>query len=344
MKPLFFAISIFSFLAANAQHIKYIDLKDEMITYAPKFFFINDVADDRENKGTIGTIDGADIDLRNGAADNFKTFIDKNVNQKRSAQPVILHITKLNCELTWKDNQWQLSVDLGFAYYLNDKSLVEFTGQGNAHTSSDPVDYLGSIINKAFGNDFEKFDEWWAVNKDKIPTAPDVKVNVSIAVNPDKSGTIVYSRQRPLVYSDFKGEIENNPSEAAATVSGIGVAYQTETRNSQLVVNINIFPNFNTAKSWFRKTEQEARVLAHEQTHFEITALYACKLAKTLRTTRFTKENYSRYIEELQKQNSAAAIQEEDIYDNETIHGTIPDKQEEWQIKIKEEIKNCGCY
>jgi len=49
-------------------------------------------------------------------------------------------------------------------------------------------------------------------------------------------------------------------------------------------------------------------------------------------------------INDLQKQNTQESYDEENMYDNETNHGIIKDKQIAWQNKLTEQIRTIGCY
>ncbi len=330
--------------AVHAQHKKTIELKNEKFSYSPRQFYISKVVNDLKKGEFAGWMNEDHLEFKNGAATSFSTFIANNVRQNKSAQPIVLHITKLYCEITQKKGQWKINTEMGLAFYTGDAALVEFTGSGNARTGSDPIGYLSTLLKKALANDFKQFDDWWIENKGHVALSSNVKVNVSLARNSEKEDQIVYSAQQPLQINDFQGPHGSNPSEAAATVSGIGIRYHGETLNSQLVIDVTISPYFRTSLSWFRKTEQNQRVLAHEQTHFDITALYACKLYNAVRAAKLTKENYDRVLENLQKQNEEDAEKEEILYDHETNHGTINNTQEAWQKKLKEEIRACGCY
>jgi hypothetical protein len=346
MKGLFFVIFCFFMQATGyAEHTKYIELKNEKTGYAPRGFYISHVIDDREDKGPIGTMNGDELALGNGVASSVSNFIAGSVSQQKTAQPVDMHITLLNCKMKRRGSQWEITAEIETAFSIDGKALVEFAGRGNARTSSDPSEYLSSLISKAVINDMKQFEQWWVENKSNIALTASVKVNVTIARTTDKPGLFVYTLQRPLRYSDFKGPIENRAgNEAAATVSGIGLSYEGDIKNSQMVINITIFANFNTEQSWFRKSDEEPRVLAHEQAHFDITALYACRLANAFRTTNFTKENYLKLIEKMQQDNAVEVIKEEDTYDAETRHGILDDKQLIWQTRVREEVKKCGCF
>lgn len=345
MKALFFSLFILCNVAyANAQQVKYMQLKQEKISYPLKNFYISDVADDREDKGAIAVADGDKLEFKNGLAGSVKNYIDNNVRQNRNGEPVVMHISSLNCSITREEGQWKIEVGSCIVFYAGDKKLVEYSGKSNARTDAGPGDYIEGFMRKALANDLEKFDGWWAENKNRIATVSAVKVNVVMAKTTDKPDCIVYSLNRPLQTSDFNGVVENFGAERAATASGIGVGYSVETMNGQLVLQLTITPYFNHEQSWFKKGEQDFRVLAHEQAHFDITAIKACELANAIRNTAFTQENYAQLLAQLQRQNADASNREENTYDAETNHGIIQDKQEEWQRRITEEVKQCGCY
>jgi hypothetical protein len=42
--------------------------------------------------------------------------------------------------------------------------------------------------------------------------------------------------------------------------------------------------------------------------------------------------------------NTDVTDKEQATYDAETNHGTIRDKQLEWEKKISEQVRACGCY
>jgi len=333
-------------LEANgyARQTRYIDLKNEKAAYKTNHYFVRSVADAREPKAADGWMNEDELAMRNGAAASVRAFVQNNVRQNPSGQPIDLRITKLYAEITRKGSQWQINVEMGIGFFAGETQLITYSGSGNAHASADPVGYLGTVIKKALVDDLKQFDAWWAANKGEVPISEEVNVSVTVSATPDNPGDLVYALGRPLQEADFKGPKGNNPAEAAATVSGIGLRYHTEVENSRITIKAIVFANFITGESWFKNTEQNQRVLAHEQTHFDITALYACRLADKIRTTKFTRENYQRLLLELQQQHETAEEDEERQYDAETNHGTIHEQQEAWQRKIRQEVERCGCY
>ena len=349
MKPFLLIWTVlFNAFSLGAQNVKYIQLKQERITYVPNGFYISDVVDDREDKGSIGEINTGgktqSIDLHNGVATSLKAFIANNVKQDRTSQPVTLHIKELYADVNKRGTQWNAVAKAGIAFYVGDTKVVELTGNGHGVMATDPGDYYESFIRRTIESDLKRFDDWWAQNKGSIVTRSSVKVNVSIARTTDKPDCIVYFLNRPLQVSDFQGPVEGQTYEMAITASGIGISYSEQTQNGQIVIDLTIAPYFNRAKSWFKKEARSANVLAHEQAHFDITAIKACELAGAIRNTSFNRENYKQLLEQLQQQNGRESTEEEAAYDKDTNHGIIADKQMEWQKKISAQVRTIGCY
>jgi len=330
--------------AGFGQEGKYVEFRPSGLSYSPRNYYIGEVTNEHINEHTVGEYNGQPMLLRGTVAEAVRRYIDNGVRQSAGLPHVKLTINSIKCNLKRKGLLWHISLDMELTFSYDDNMKVTFTGGGTGRTSADPVNFVAGMIGKGLKNDLEQFDQWWVENKGRIATNPIVKAEVIMAREPDKPAQIVYSPQRPLMVSDFRGPAGSNPSEAAATVSGIGIRTRGETVNGQLVLTITVTPGFKMSESWFRKTEQEPRVLAHEQAHFDIMALYACKLVRALQAATLTRDNYTRIAEELHKRFTEAAGREEDTYDEQTNHGTLNDKQLEWQRKVHDEIRQCGCY
>ena len=333
--------------AANAQDVKTILLKQQHVSFAPKGYYISDVADDRPDN-SIGTLNEGGsskrLVLQNGAGVSIKSFIERNVSQDKGTQPIVLHISKIDIAARKTGATSQVEGSTTFAFYAAGKRVAEYSGKGRGQVDADPADFIESFIRKAVENDLKEFDNWWAQHRGEIATADAVKVNVTIGRTTDKPNMIVYSLHRPLSIADFEGPAEGQIQEMAATYSGIGMGYTSQTQNGQVVLNVTVTPYFDRSGSWFKEEGKNARVLAHEQAHFDITGIKACELAEAIRNASFTQENYEKLMTELQKQNNKDANEEEALYDSETNHGIIEDKQIEWQNRLKQKVREIGCY
>lgn len=331
-----------------AQDVQYIQLKQEKVAYTPKTYYIADVVDERSGINDVGIITGngdrQKLSISGGVATSISSFLAGNVTQDRSAQPVSLHISKLNFDVRKNGRMSNVDASVLFAFYAAGKKLIEYSSKGQGQMDSDPKAFIESFIRQAIGNDLKKFDEWWLENRDGVPTASEVKVNVHMAKTTDKPNSIVYSLLQPLQISDFQGRVDGQEFELAVTVSGIGVGYASSTKNGQIVLDVTVTPYFNKATSWFKPAGRNTRVLAHEQTHFDITAIKACELVAAIRKASFTQDNYVKLLEELQMKNAQESNDEEVLYDKETVHGTIADIQAAWEKKITEQVRSIGCY
>ena len=335
-------------LCLMAQGVSSVQLKQEQVAFSPKSFYISAVSDSLPDNSTIGTItDGAKkqkVVMQGGISANIKRFIDANIKQDNSTQPVVLNIAKLDVDIKNKGNLHAVTATIGIDFYAGGLRLMTYNGKGSAETDTDPAGYVEQFIRKTIAKDLAQFDTWWAAHKNDIPVSSTVKVNVVISKTIDQPDCIVYSTRRPLQISDFTGPPQNDVSELAATYSGIKFSTTGETEKGQLVINVTLIPYFNRSESWFKDAGKNPILLAHEQAHFDITAIKACELAEAIRKATFTKDNYMTLFDQLRKQYVDESNNEQNVYDAETSHGTIPDKQQEWQQKISKQVKEIGCY
>jgi len=335
-------------MALKGQNSKIVHLDNKPVNYAPVEFYINAVIDDRSEKEHAGklTSEGkkGTIDMTNGVAGAFENFISANVKQNKNKQPLALHVPVLDINVAKTGGLWKTEIILTLSFYVGEKKLVDFTGKGKVSSDKEPEEYISNFLIQNLESDLKQFDEWWAQNKGEIPTAREVKVNVKLGRQIDKPYCIGYDKDRLLRIDDFRGPPKGEGREMAETMSGIGFGYTAKTENGQIVVSVTVTPYFDKSQSWFKEAGKNQRVLNHEQAHFDITAIKACELVKTIRNSTFTQENYKDLLEKLRNRNGDDTFAEENLYDDETVHGTVNDKQLEWERKLKEEVGSVGCF
>ncbi len=69
------------------------------------------------------------------------------------------------------------------------------------------------------------------------------------------------------------------------------MAFSGEEKKGVLYVEVNLLVYFDRTKSWTKKDGRHPEVLAHEQIHFDITAIFACAFAQAVREYSFTPSN-----------------------------------------------------
>lgn len=172
------------------------------------------------------------------------------------------------------------------------------------------------------------------------------RVQVSVSMQPSGSqaqkDTIFYDARRKLTWNDFKGAPPPQARWGAMTASGFSFNSSMEDDGSLLTVNIVVYTFFIPHESWKRSDIHSAYHLEHEQGHFDITYIGACRLVAELKKARFTTANYQQRINAVfdKVYNENLALQA--LYDKETGHSLLTAAQQEWNKKIAELKENAA--
>ncbi len=171
-----------------------------------------------------------------------------------------------------------------------------------------------------------------------------IVANVTMETRSERKNEIAYRKGTKLELSDFQGDDEPNVDAVAMAYSGVSVRYTGTIKNGLIRLEIKMYASFDKSRSWCLSSSRNPRTLAHEQRHFDITALNACALFQELSSYRFTK-NFEREIAELQTKYRKKNESDQDDYDTETNHGIKREVQEEWNQKIIKAIGESGdCF
>lgn len=152
---------------------------------------------------------------------------------------------------------------------------------------------------------------------------------------------IEWSADRKLTWKDYLASPDVRSDAAATTSTALGIEYNMKNNS----VSHKIVCRFSKTKSWGRyKTDY---ILAHEQCHFDITELFARRLNKSMMEYQFNSTTYrndlNKIYEDIVKEKQEFQL----LYDRETDHSKIKEKQIEWQKKIEkmlDESKNYAHY
>lgn len=142
-----------------------------------------------------------------------------------------------------------------------------------------------------------------------------------------------WDKQRPLQWSDFKGSPGTLKGWAASSSTGISQGYATDGSGfidkESVTVTAHFYPEF----SWVRHKQKTKHLLAHEQTHFDITEVYARKLAKEIEDFNFT-ANSLEEIKELYTRVEQERITTQKLFDKESNHSIDHMKEVQWEFKV----------
>jgi len=153
-----------------------------------------------------------------------------------------------------------------------------------------------------------------------------------------QSTDIPWTAERKLTWDDFKGRVDRGSNKAAMTDSGISMAVSCDGNVPQTTVSCS----FNPRRSWL-KGDGTPELLQHEQLHFDITELFARKLRKELAGITDCGV-LAKKAGALHSQMFDASSRYQDRYDRETVHGTKPEAQVEWQQRVEKELAELVDY
>ena len=350
MRNILLALAIVLFSAGvDAQENGLVQLKQVHVAYALKSFYVNDVTDSLADGTTIGTITAngktSKLSMDGGVRGAFKNFIDHNVTQKKSTQAIDLNVTKMNIEIKKKGASYVENIAVSYKFYIAGIFSKMYYNSGQVTIDTLPEASAEQFLRDALTRDISDLDKWWAVHKNDYAVAQEVKVNVAMGKTVSMPDCIVYNIKKPLQVSDFKGPVQGGDTvRRAETTSGMVYGFTEEVKNGQKVINYTVTPYFDRATSWFNGTNNNPTLLAHEQAHFDITAIKTCELANAVKHADLTKDNYKEMLNKLYLQYTAEQNEEQAAYDKETNHSRITDKQQEWQQRIAKEVRESGCY
>ncbi|MBS1933324.1 MAG: DUF922 domain-containing protein [Bacteroidetes bacterium] len=149
-----------------------------------------------------------------------------------------------------------------------------------------------------------------------------------------KNPLIEWKEGSRLTWDDFKRRPDPNSPNAALTGSSIKFNFHYSDNNLQYHIQCL----FDKSSSWGRvKTDY---ILSHEQGHFDITEIYARKLNKALKEYVVKDpDNLSKDLNRIYQTEMKELNEFQNKYDKETNFSINKDKQAEWLVKIRNELK-----
>lgn len=98
------------------------------------------------------------------------------------------------------------------------------------------------------------------------------------------------------------------------------------------MISFRVYAEFYPDKSWMKVKKPE--VLSHEQNHLNITEVCARKLCMEAKAV--LGYDSPQQFNQLFDRINAESRNEQDEYDNETAHGTLPVPQQQWIERVNQ--------
>lgn len=149
---------------------------------------------------------------------------------------------------------------------------------------------------------------------------------------------IQWSPNERLSWDDYLAKPVASSEAAAITSTAIGVEYHV--KNS--IFSYSITCRFSKTRSWGK--DKTNYILQHEQGHFDITEIYARKLAKELKEYKFNPRKFQEDVNKIYKRLMDEKEEYQEKYDKETDFSRNKEKQAEWLDKIRQGLEETDDY
>lgn len=150
----------------------------------------------------------------------------------------------------------------------------------------------------------------------------------------DAPERIAWSDVKVLQWSDFKGSPNASDSWAASSSTGMSQAYELDGNGFLNLSGTTVTAHFYPEYSWVLHQEKTKHLLGHEQTHFDITELYARKLRARIDEFKFT-SNSKEEIRALYAEVEIERVAMQQLFDSETNHSMNHMKEIAWELKLE---------
>lgn len=148
------------------------------------------------------------------------------------------------------------------------------------------------------------------------------------------AGFIEWSKPAKLKWSDFTGKPDKPTTFLAATGSYPYYTYQWYKEGGKNKLMFSVVCRFYKDRSYALPDGQTPEILAHEQTHFDISEFFTRQLAQALDDAEYT-ANYKQEIAKIYDDCIVKLSVMQHTFDAESRHGMDIDREIEWERYVE---------
>lgn len=328
-------------------------LSNDPLQITPEGFYIDQITDDRVEKGAIATLvvgirngkpEIQEADLRGGVANGVSRFINRNLKKDTSQRAV--HISIKDFKLTETvlpnggiDGRVQLSLSFGQPKDYGIQQLVEYRGWLHYTRLQANNQVIEAHLRSVIKSGLVYFNNWMHINVNGNPKlAKAVLFTFTDYAGQTEGDTIYYSPARPLTWNDFQSKIRPPGPFNAVVMPNFGYNLTEAMKNGVINVCIDIKTFMAKSDCWVGNV-REAYALSHEQRHFDIARIITRRFQQKILAAGLTPDTYEAFIsmQYLDSYRDMNTMQK--AYDRETRHGINEQAQLEWNRKIDGMLK-----
>ncbi|MBL7900301.1 MAG: hypothetical protein JNJ99_17320 [Crocinitomicaceae bacterium] len=159
-----------------------------------------------------------------------------------------------------------------------------------------------------------------------------------IAEEEENTNELTWSADRPLLWSDFTGDVDRSSSFDAWTYSGINYVYTWYyDDNNKIKADINAWAYFDHSQSWVKRSAISEELLQHEQLHFDIAELHCRYFLEASLNYTYT-ENVEAEIDSIYNVYFEKMLSTQIDYDMATDHFRNKEEQIKWNQHVHSEL------
>ncbi|WP_299683888.1 DUF922 domain-containing protein [uncultured Dokdonia sp.] len=144
---------------------------------------------------------------------------------------------------------------------------------------------------------------------------------------------VAWQPNKTLTWEDFKGSPNASGSFVASTSSGMSQSYVIDNKGMLHKDETQVVAHFYPEYSWYRAKDTTARLLKHEQAHFDITEIHARILNARIQAYNFT-SNSKKEVKALYEEVERHRRGMQRTFDEETNHSINREAEKKWEEKI----------
>ncbi len=178
-----------------------------------------------------------------------------------------------------------------------------------------------------------------------LPTAKLFAQTLPVTVNyvtddgRNDPSSVFYNGKRVLNWNDYKAAPDYTSIAAALTSAGFGYSLGFNSANGISTLSIDGFCNFHQNDSWVKPAGKNDYILKHEQHHFDISYICTMDFIKKIQHAALTNANFKSEVKNIYYASIKEMTDMQNLYDDETQHGILKDKQQEWSDKIDMQLQ-----
>lgn len=157
----------------------------------------------------------------------------------------------------------------------------------------------------------------------------------------DSARFIEWQEDRPLTWDDFK--VRKTKKDVQSLFALTSVFHSVRGGLKEGRPNFEVKVLYVKKDSWTTSVTSQ-RLLAHEQLHFDLAELYGRKIRNDIDALGKSGEDNLRVYKKRIKRLLDEFNSKSELYDRETQHGRIKEKQEEWQLFVEHELQRLNKY